>query len=70
MVLNLEPTAPCRGVRPTVTTYNCLIAAASDAGAHSTLQEMGEWLDQEDTEVRSSCINGFVSGLVKVSEPE
>lgn len=30
------------------------------------LQEIGEWMDVADMEVRASCINAFVSGLVKV----
>lgn len=61
------PDAPCRsGVRPNVTTYNCLIAAASDAGAYPALHQVGEWLDGADMEIRASCINAFVSGLVKV----
>ncbi|GAB4822151.1 hypothetical protein N2152v2_009197 [Parachlorella kessleri] len=55
-----------RGVRPNITSYNCLIGAASDAGSYAALQQIGDWLDSADLEVRASCINAFVSGLVKV----
>ncbi len=53
-------------MRPNITSYNTLIAAASDAGSYPTLHQIGEWLDVADMEIRASCINAFVSGLVKV----
>ncbi len=40
-----------RGVRPNVTTYSTLIAAASDSGNYGVLREVGEWLDASDLEV-------------------
>ena len=58
--------AICRGVRPCITTFNTLIAAASDSSSYGALLEVGEWLRRSDAEVRSNCMNSYVSGLVKV----
>ena len=59
----------CRGVRPNVTTYNCLVAAASDAGSREVLQEVGRCLDGAELEIRASCLNAYVAGLAKARAP-
>lgn len=55
-----------RGVRPSVTTFNSLITAASDSSSYGALLEIGQWLRRADSDVRSNCMNAYVSGLVKV----
>ena len=61
------PTRPTRrDVRPSVTTYNCLITAASDSGCYATLAEVGRWLQGADPDIKAACMNAYVSGLVKV----
>ena len=58
---------PCRDVRPSVTTYNCLITAASDSGSYATLAEVGRWLQgAAEPDIKAACMNAYVSGLVKV----
>lgn len=54
------------GVYPNATSYNCLIAAASDASNKEVMQEIGGWLTTSPTEVQATCINAYVTGLVKV----
>ncbi|KAL6779730.1 PPR8 [Auxenochlorella protothecoides x Auxenochlorella symbiontica] len=59
-----------RGVRPNITTFNCLIAAAAEAGAAGTLQEVGRWLEVADRDVKGACMNTFVAALVKLGHCE
>ncbi|KAG7669994.1 hypothetical protein Ndes2526B_g06369 [Nannochloris sp. 'desiccata'] len=54
------------GVYPNATSYNCLIAAASDASNKEVMQELGGWLNTSATEVQATCMNAYVTGLVKV----
>lgn len=63
----LLPPTSRRGVRPNVTTFNTLIAAASDAGNYTVLHEVAEWMDTSaDADIRAPCLNALVLGLVKV----
>lgn len=57
-----------RGVRPNITTFNCLLAAASDAGQADVLCQVGDWLEHAEPDVRAACLNALVAGLVKVGQ--
>lgn len=59
-----------RCVVPNATTFNCLIAAAGDAGSAEALREIGMWLEAAPHEVRAACMNAYVSGLVKIGSWE
>ena len=50
-----------------MTTFNSLITAASDSSSYGALLEIGQWLRRADSDVRSNCMNAYVSGLVKAS---
>jgi len=54
------------GVYPNATSYNCLIAAASDTSNKEVMHEVGDWLNTSSTEVQATCMNAYVTGLVKV----
>lgn len=54
------------GVYPNATTYNCIIAAASDVENAPVMKKVGGWLDCSPLEVQAACMNGYVAGLVKV----
>jgi len=49
-----------------VTTFNCLIASASDSGSYPALLEIGSCLATAEPDVRACCMNSYVSGLFKV----
>lgn len=65
-VIQIYKDMTSRGVSPNVTTFNCLISAATEADAASALQEIGSYLDVASTEVRAQCMNAYVTGLVKL----
>lgn len=56
------------GVKPNVTTFNTMVAAASDSGTGAVLMEVGRWLDAADADVAAACMNAYVAGLVRVGE--
>ncbi|KAL4429625.1 hypothetical protein ABPG77_008674 [Micractinium sp. CCAP 211/92] len=55
-----------RGVKPSVTSFNSLITAASDGGSYDALLEVGRCLAEADPEVQACVMNTYVAGLVKV----
>ncbi|KAI7840212.1 hypothetical protein COHA_005994 [Chlorella ohadii] len=70
--VNAHPQLPVRagllaqGVHPSVTTFNCLLAAASDSGSYEALLEVGRALASADPDTKAACMNAYVAGLVKV----
>ncbi|PSC69633.1 pentatricopeptide repeat-containing protein [Micractinium conductrix] len=59
-----------RGVKPSVSTFNVLITAASDGGSYTALLEVGQCLQAADADVQACCLNSYVAGLVKVGHWE
>ncbi|KAL4458358.1 hypothetical protein ABPG75_013223 [Micractinium tetrahymenae] len=59
-----------RGVKPSVTTFNALLTAASDGGSYDALLEVGRCLAEADPEVQACVMNTYVAGLVKVGHWE
>ena len=60
------PAPPGSGVRPSVTSFNTLVAAASDGGSYAALLEVGHALQAAEPDVRACCLNAYLAGLAKV----
>lgn len=55
-----------RGIRPNVTTFNCLIGAATEAGDTDLLRQVGSWLDCAERDVRQACTPVYLTATAKV----
>ncbi|KAK9831962.1 hypothetical protein WJX81_003568 [Elliptochloris bilobata] len=54
-----------RGVRPSVTTFALLLAAAAAADSPQTVRLVWSWLEESGLEINTACMNAYVSILVK-----